>query len=90
MLGGRDPSAEWPREVGAVLIVTAASQALATKIAKYANPYLLHMPLPTWDHLPSYAFLSSPAEIPRGAVYEFVLRVAAHVCNRDTTTVTQT
>lgn len=79
VLGGRDPSAEPPREVGAVLIVTAASQALATKIAKYANPYLLHMPLPTMDHLPSYAFLSSPAEIPRGAVYEFVLQHAVEL-----------
>lgn len=31
------------------------------------------MPLPSMDHIPSYAFLSSPAEIPRGATYEFVL-----------------
>ena len=79
VLGSRDPASWPPREVGAVLVVTAGSQALATKIAKYANPYLLHMPLPTMDHLPSYAFLSSPAEMPRGAVYEFVLQHAVEL-----------
>ena len=26
------------------------------------------------DHLPSFAFLSSPAEIPRGPLYEFLLQ----------------
>ena len=74
VLGDIDPDTGPPREVGAVLIVTAADQATATKVVKLANPYLLHMPLPGMDHLPSFAFLSSPAEIPRGPLYEFLLQ----------------
>lgn len=74
VLGDLDPDPTPPREVGAVLIATAADQATATKIVKLANPYLLHMPLPGMDHLPSFAFLSSPAEIARGPLYEFLLQ----------------
>jgi hypothetical protein len=82
VLGARDPDTTTPpREVGVVLVVTAKDQRVATSIAKYANPYLLHMPLSTMDHLPSYAFLTSPAEIPRGPVFEFVLQ---HVIELDT------
>jgi hypothetical protein len=80
VLGDLDPDTAPPREVGAVLIATAADQATATKIVKLANPYLLHMPLPGMDHLPSFAFLSSPAEIPRGPLYEFLLQ---HVVSVD-------
>jgi hypothetical protein len=76
VLGQLEPDTTPPREVGVMVIATAAEQALATKIAKYANPYLLHMPLPTMDHLPTFAFMSSPAEIPRGPIYEFVLQHA--------------
>lgn len=81
VLGDLDPDTGPPREVGAVLVVTAADQATATKVVKLANPYLLHMPLPGMDHLPSFAFLSSPAEIERGPLYEFLLQhvVAADV-----------
>jgi Acyclic terpene utilisation family protein AtuA len=74
VLGALDPDPHPPREVGAVLIVTAADQATATKIVKLSNPYLLHMPLPGMDHLPSFAFMSSPAEIERGPLYEFLLQ----------------
>lgn len=74
VLGDLDTDPTAPREVGAVLIATAADQATATKVVKLANPYLLHMPLPGMDHLPSFAFLSSPAEIPRGPLYEFLLQ----------------
>lgn len=74
VLGDIDPDTDPPREVGAVLMVTAADQATATKVVKLANPYLLHMPLPAMDHLPSFAFLSSPAEIERGPLYEFLLQ----------------
>lgn len=74
VLGDLDPDEGPPREVGAVLIATAADQATATKVVKLANPYLLHMPLPGMDHLPSFAFLSSPAEIERGPLYEFLLQ----------------
>jgi hypothetical protein len=73
VLGALDTDERTPREVGAVLMVTAPSQEMATTIAKYANPYLLHLPLPGMTHLPSFAFMTSPAEIERGAVYEFVL-----------------
>ena len=69
-----------PREVGVLLIATARDQVTATAIAKFANPYLLHMPLPGMRDLPSYAFAGSPAETPRGPVYEFVLQ---HVVDLD-------
>jgi hypothetical protein len=74
VLGDIDPDTSPPREVGAMLIVTADDQAAATKIVKLANPYLLHMPLPGMNHLPSFAFMSSPAEIERGPLYEFLLQ----------------
>jgi hypothetical protein len=73
VLGPLEPEAQPPREVGVVFKVRAAEQATATAIAKIANPYLLHLPLAGMDHLPSFAFASSPAEIERGATYEFVL-----------------
>jgi hypothetical protein len=79
VLGDLDTSDLRLREVGATLVVTAEDQATAHKIAKYANPYLLHMPLPSMTHLPSYAFMSSPPECDRGAVYEFVLNHAIDV-----------
>jgi hypothetical protein len=81
VLGDLDPEVRPPREVGAMLIVTARDQATAHKIAKYANPYLLHMPLPGMSDLPSYAFMSSPAEIDRGPIYEFVLNHSVEVAN---------
>jgi hypothetical protein len=34
---------------------------------------MLHLPAPGMDYLPSLAFASSPAEVERGAAYEFVL-----------------
>jgi hypothetical protein len=74
VLGDLDTDDAPPREVGAILLVTADDQATATKIVKYANPYMLHMPLPGMRHLPSFAFMSSPAEMERGAIYEFVLQ----------------
>lgn len=79
VLGDLDPDRSPPREVGAVLIATAADQETATKVVKLANPYLLHMPLPGMDHLPSFAFLSSPAEMARGALYEFLLQHVVEV-----------
>jgi hypothetical protein len=81
VLGAIDPDTTTPpREVGAMLLVTAGTQETATKIVKLANPYLLHMPLPHMTHLPSYAFMSSPAEIERGPIYEFLLQ---HVISVD-------
>jgi hypothetical protein len=83
VLGALDTDERTPREVGAVLMVTASSQATATAIAKYANPYLLHMPLPGMTHFPSFAFMTSPAEIERGAIYEFVLNHSVAVDRPD-------
>jgi hypothetical protein len=41
---------------------------------------MLHLPTPGMDYLPSFAFASSPAEVERGAAYEFVLN---HVVDCD-------
>jgi hypothetical protein len=80
ILGPLEDTAGPPREVGLLFKVRAASQQLATAIAKTANPLLLHLPLPGMTHLPSFAFATSPAEIERGASYEFVLN---HVLELD-------
>jgi hypothetical protein len=79
VLGDLDPDPTPPREVGAMLLVTAPDQEAATRIVKLANPYLLHMPLPKMEHLPSFAFMASPAEIERGPLYEFFLNHVVRV-----------
>ncbi|MEV4053478.1 acyclic terpene utilization AtuA family protein [Amycolatopsis sp. NPDC049688] len=68
-----EPETGPPREVGVMLLVNAPDQPTATAVAKVANPLLLHLPTPGMDYLPSLAFPFSPAEIERGAAYEFVL-----------------
>jgi hypothetical protein len=68
------------REIGLLFKVRAPSQETATAIARTGNPLLLHLPLPGMDHLPSFAFATSPAEIERGPSYEFVLN---HVLDLD-------
>lgn len=73
VLGELEPISTTPTEVAVLLKVRARDQATATAIAKTANVLLLHMPLPGMKHLPSFAFATSPAEIERGAVYEFGL-----------------
>ncbi|MET9229971.1 acyclic terpene utilization AtuA family protein [Lentzea sp. NPDC003310] len=73
VLGTLDPATRPPREIGVMLLVRAATQELATAVAKVANPLMLHLPTPDMDYLPSLAFATSPAETERGAVYEFVL-----------------
>lgn len=84
VLGDLEPAASSPpREVGVLLVATAPDQVTATAIAKYANPYLLHMPLSGMRDLPSFAFAGSPAETPRGPVFEFVLQ---HVVELDSPT----
>ncbi len=62
-----------PREIGLLFVATAATQELATQIAKTCNPHFFHMPLTADQQLPSYAFAFSPAEIERGQVFEFRL-----------------
>ena len=73
VLGALEQTVGPPHEVGLLFKVRAPDQAAATAIAKTANPYLLHLPLPEMSYLPSFAFATSPAEIERGAAYEFVL-----------------
>ena len=62
-----------PREIGLLFVATAATQEIATQIAKTCNPYFFHMPLEMNAELPSYAFPFSPSEIERGQVFEFRL-----------------
>jgi hypothetical protein len=71
--GMRPPPGPPPREVGVLFVATAATQSLATRIAKTCNPYFFHFPLKPGVELPSYGFPFSPAEIERGRVYEFKL-----------------
>jgi hypothetical protein len=85
ILGNLEPSRQVPREVGVVCCVTAHDQQTATAIAKFANPYLLHHPLPGSSGVPSWSFMSSPAEMERGHIYHFVLN---HVLEIDSPTET--
>lgn len=78
-----EAGAAFPREVGLMFVATAASQEIATQIAKTCNPYFFHMPLERNMPLPSYAFPFSPAEIERGAAYEFMLNHVVHVDTAD-------
>jgi hypothetical protein len=68
-----------PAEVGVLFVVTAATQELATRMAKACNPYFFHFPLREGTELPSYAFPFTPAEIPRGRVFEFLLNHVVEV-----------
>lgn len=83
VLGDLEPETGPPREVGAMLLVRARDQATATAVAKVSNPLMLHLPTPGMSYLPSLAFATSPAEIERGAAYEFVLH---HVVDSPTPT----
>jgi hypothetical protein len=76
-----EAGAALPREIGLLFVATAATQELATQIAKTCNPMFFHMPLERDMPLPSYAFPFSPAEIERGAVYEFMLNHVVHVAH---------
>jgi len=74
-----DPGAAPPREVGILFVATAATQQLATDIARTCNPWFFHMPLNPEQELPSYAFPFSPAEIERGQNHEFLLNHVVRV-----------
>ncbi|MEZ5955826.1 MAG: acyclic terpene utilization AtuA family protein [Hyphomonadaceae bacterium] len=67
------PDTQPPREVGVLFVATAATQEMATKIAKACNPYFFHFPLTLDKELPSYGFAFSPADIERGPTFEFKL-----------------
>jgi len=67
-----------PVDAGIMLVVTAPTQELANRIAQCCNPVFFHMPIRPDIELPSYAFPFTPAEIPRGQVFEFVLNHVVH------------
>ncbi len=62
-----------PREIGAMFVSTARTQELANSIAHACNPYFFHFPADMNKELPSYGFAFSPADIPRGQIFEFKL-----------------
>jgi hypothetical protein len=68
-----------PREVGVLCVITADTQDLANQMAKACNPYFFHMPLFEGVELPSYGFAFTPADIPRGQVFEFRLNHVVEV-----------
>ena len=73
------PDAPPPHEVGVLFVATAATQELATEIARTCNPLFFHMPLNLEQELPTYAFPFSPAEIERGQCHEFRLNHVVRV-----------
>jgi len=75
-LGDLETSDAIPAEVGVLALVTAPDQTTANQIGKMLNPYLLHHPLSLDEEQPTFAFPFSPAEVDRGAVYEFCLHHA--------------
>lgn len=77
------PSAAPPHEIGLMTLVWAPTQEMATEIAKYCNPMLLHFPLNPDDPLPSFAFPFSPAEVELGRQFEFKLNHVAAVDRPD-------
>ena len=79
-LGPLEQMVATPIELGVLAIVTAASQDQANEIGKLLNPYLLHHPLTREEEQPTFAFPFSPAEIDRGAAWEFCLN---HVLTLD-------
>ncbi len=80
-LGGLENRATDLTEAGVLAIITAPDQATANDIAKLLNPYLLHHPLTQAEEQPTFAFPFSPAEIDRGASYEFCLNHVMTLAN---------
>jgi hypothetical protein len=68
-----------PREIAIMFVATAATQDLANQIAKACNAYFFHFPSVERKELPSYGFPFTPAEVPRGQVYEFKLNHVVEV-----------
>jgi hypothetical protein len=73
------PQSAPPREVGVLFVATAATQQMATRIAKTCNPWFFHFPFRGRAELPSYGFAFTPAEIERGRVFEFRLNHVVEV-----------
>jgi hypothetical protein len=68
-----------PREIGVLFVATADTQEMASQIAKACNPYFFHFPALLDKELPSHGFAFTPADIDRGAVYEFKLNHVVEV-----------
>lgn len=79
-LGALENRHDIPVEVGVLGILTCPTQDQAAEAAKILNPYLLHHPLTEDEPMPTFAFPFSPAEMQRGALYEFCLN---HVMELD-------
>lgn len=62
-----------PPEICILFVATARTQELANSIAHACNPYFFHYPAVMDKELPSYGFAFTPADVPRGQVYEFKL-----------------
>ncbi|RXZ64981.1 acyclic terpene utilization AtuA family protein [Pelagerythrobacter rhizovicinus] len=73
------PGTPPPPEIGMLFVATAATQELANSIAHACNPYFFHYPSVMDKELPSYGFAFSPADVPRGPVYEFRLNHVVEV-----------
>ncbi len=72
-LGDLENRKELPVEVGVLGILTCPTEAQAAEAGKMLNPYLLHHALTEDEPMPTFAFPFSPAEMQRGALYEFCL-----------------
>lgn len=68
-----------PPEIGILFVATADTQELADGIAHACNPYFFHYPSMMDKELPSYGFAFTPADVPRGQVYEFKLNHVVEV-----------
>ena len=62
-----------PPEIGILFVATAATQELANAIAQACNAWFFHYPAVMDKELPSYGFAFTPADVPRGPIYEFKL-----------------
>lgn len=67
------PGTPIPPELGVLFVATARTQELANAIAQACNAYFFHYPAIMDKELPSYGFAFTPADVPRGQVYEFKL-----------------
>jgi hypothetical protein len=79
-LGPLENRHDLPVEVGILGILTCPTPEQAAEAAKILNPYLLHHQLTEDEPMPTFAFPFSPAEMQRGALYEFCLN---HVLELD-------
>ena len=79
-LGALENRLGQPVEVGVLGIVTCPTEGQAAEAGKMLNPYLLHHALTEDEPMPTFAFPFSPAEMQRGALYEFCLN---HVMELD-------